>query len=98
MGDTPLEQEVTGRWVVHNNYLELHFMQTQASVKAPAGRYEAIYLLGVDRESGQYQLHLFDALAWLPDSGAWKMLLGETDAPGHWHEFAVKFMRRRLAA
>jgi hypothetical protein len=91
-------------------------------------RYEAIYLLGVNRESGQYQLHLFDTFGakyaktiglgsrrgnsieflfsypegkfsntftWQPDSGAWKMVLGETDAQGNWHEFAVKFMHRR---
>src|ERR1700682_6809019 len=60
MGNTELQQEVTGQWVVQKQFVEMHFVGLSP---APGGRvkpYEAIYFLGYDAKSKQYQLHLFD--------------------------------------
>lgn len=59
MGAIELRQRVTARWVVGEQFLQMHFVQEGPSDpgKPP---YEALYLLGYDERSDQLVLHLFD--------------------------------------
>ena len=54
MGETPLDQQVQARRVLGGHFVELRMQQSEP-------RYEAIYLLGRDPESGRYVFHLFDS-------------------------------------
>jgi hypothetical protein len=59
MGATELRQRVDARWVIQNQFLQVHCMQEGL---APQGQipYEAIYMLGYDSQSREYSMHLFD--------------------------------------
>src|ERR1700682_191323 len=60
MGATSLEQDVTAKWTLQENYLEMHFLQSDSSVPPNGTLYEAGYLIGYEPATGQYFLHLFD--------------------------------------
>ena len=59
MGATELRQRVDARWVIQNQFLQVHCIQEGL---APQGQipYEAIYMLGYDSQSREYSMHLFD--------------------------------------
>jgi hypothetical protein len=59
MGDTSLHQEVDAKWVLRELYVEMRFVP----VKVREGGnpdYEALYLVGYDKKTTEYVLHLFD--------------------------------------
>ncbi len=59
MGDVALYQEVNTKWVLRELFVEMRF----SPVKAGEGGnpdYEALYLIGHDKKTGEYVLHLFD--------------------------------------
>ena len=59
MGNTALYQEVHAKWALRELFLEMRF----SPVKAGEGgnpEYEALYLIGYDKKTGEYVLHLFD--------------------------------------
>jgi hypothetical protein len=59
MGTKRLNQRVDANWVLQGEFLQMHFVQDGP---APQGQvpYEAIYMLGFDREAKKYVLQLFD--------------------------------------
>ncbi len=59
MGDKTLFQKAIGRWVLNDLFLELSFRAVQIG-KQGNPPYEAIYLIGHDKKSGDYVLNLFD--------------------------------------
>ncbi len=59
MGSTELRQTVKAGWVIQGHFLQVHFVE-EGLVPPDKPRYEAIYMLGHDRDAGGYTLHLFD--------------------------------------
>jgi len=59
MSDTALYQEVNAKWVLRELFVEMLF----SPLRVGEGRnpdYEALYLIGDDKKTGEYVLHLFD--------------------------------------
>ena len=59
MGDTALYQEVNARWVLRELFVEVR----SSPVRIGEGGnpdYEALYLIGYDKKTGEYILHLSD--------------------------------------
>jgi len=59
MGDIALYQNVEARWVLRENFVEMHFTPTRVG-EGGNPDYEALYLIGLDKKTGEYVLHLFD--------------------------------------
>ncbi len=59
MDDRTLFQKVVGRWVLNGLFLELKFKAVQIG-KEGNPPYEAIYLIGRNKKTGDYILNLFD--------------------------------------
>lgn len=59
MGDRTLFQKAVGRWVLNGLFLELRFKAIRIG-QAGNPPYEAIYLIGCDKRTGEYVLNLFD--------------------------------------
>lgn len=59
MGETPLHQAATGRWVLGGLFVELYFTSL---LPPPSGgkRYEAVYHIGYNAAQDRYVLHLLD--------------------------------------
>jgi hypothetical protein len=59
MGDTALHQEVNAKWALRDLFVEMRC----SPVKVGEGGnpdYEALYLVGYDKKTAEYVLHLFD--------------------------------------
>ncbi len=59
-GQVDLRQEVRAHWAIQDRYVQMHFLEV-GPIPEGKTRYEAIYLLGYDPASGEYELHLFDS-------------------------------------
>jgi hypothetical protein len=59
MGDTALYQEVNAKWVLRELLLEVHCSPLRVG-EGGNPDYEALYLIGYDKKTGEYVLHLFD--------------------------------------
>ena len=59
MGSIELRQKVNARWVIQDQFLEVHCIEEE-SVKQDQPLYEAVYMLGYDSQSEEYSMHLFD--------------------------------------
>jgi len=58
-GDTALYQEVNAKWVLRELFLEMRFSPLRVG-EGGNPDYEALYLIGYDKKTGEYVLHLFD--------------------------------------
>ena len=59
MGDTPLYQKVEARWILRETFLEINCTPVRVG-EGGNPDYEALYLVGQDRKTSEYILHLFD--------------------------------------
>src|SRR5436309_604081 len=59
MGDTALYQEVEAKWVLRELFVETRFSPLRVG-EGGNPDYEALYLVGYDKKTGEYVLHLFD--------------------------------------
>jgi len=59
MGDTSLYQEVEARWVLRELFVEMRFTPVRIGEEGNPD-YEALYLVGYDKKTTEYVLHLFD--------------------------------------
>ena len=59
MGDSALYQSVTANWVLRGSYLEVLFKPVRVGENGNPD-YEAMYLIGHDKKTNEYILHLFD--------------------------------------
>ena len=53
MGSIELRQKVNARWVIQDQFLEVHCIEEE-SVKQDQPLYEAVYMLGYDSQSEEY--------------------------------------------
>jgi hypothetical protein len=59
MGDVSLYQEVNAKWVLRELLVEMRFSPIRAGEEGNPD-YEALYLIGYDKKTNEYVLHLFD--------------------------------------
>lgn len=59
MGEIDLLQEVTARWILDDSFLWMHCRST-APEENPTAKYEAVYHIGYNRDTGQCVMHLLD--------------------------------------
>ena len=59
MGDTALYQEVNAKWALRELFVEMRFSPLRVG-EGGNPDYEALYLIGYDKKTGEYVLHLFD--------------------------------------
>jgi hypothetical protein len=59
MGDTTLCQEVNARWVLRELFVEMRCSPIRVGDGGNPD-YEALYLIGYDKKTSEYILHLFD--------------------------------------
>lgn len=59
MGDVSLYQEVNAKWVLRELFVEMRFSPIRAGEEGNPD-YEALYLIGYDKKTNEYVLHLFD--------------------------------------
>jgi hypothetical protein len=59
MGDTALYQEVNAKWILRETFLEVRCRPVRPG-EGGNPDYEALYLIGYDKKTGEYILHLFD--------------------------------------
>jgi hypothetical protein len=59
MGDTALYQEVNAKWVLRESFVEIRFSPARVG-EGGNPDYEALYLIGYDKKTNEYVLHLFD--------------------------------------
>lgn len=59
MGDTALYQKVDAKWVLRELFVEMRFSPLRVG-EGGNPDYEALYLIGHDKKTDEYILHLFD--------------------------------------
>jgi len=59
MGETSLFQEVNAKWVLRELFVEMRFSPLRVG-EGGNPDYEALYLIGYDKKTSEYVLHLFD--------------------------------------
>ncbi len=62
MGETSLYQKVEAKWALRDLFLEMRFTPTRVGEDGNPD-YEALYLIGHDKKTDEYILHLFDTFA-----------------------------------
>ncbi len=62
MGETSLYQKVEAKWALRDLFVEMRFSPTRVGEDGNPD-YEALYLIGFDKKTGEYILHLFDSFA-----------------------------------
>jgi hypothetical protein len=59
MGDTALYQEVNAKWALRDLFVEMRCSPVRVGEDGNPD-YEALYLIGYDKKTAEYVLHLFD--------------------------------------
>jgi hypothetical protein len=60
MGEASLYQEVDAKWALRELFVEMRFSPIRAGEDGNPD-YEALYLIGYDKKTNEYVLHLFDS-------------------------------------
>lgn len=92
MGAQELVQDVVGSSELGGRYLRLDVVQSARTVAADRTRYEALYLIGYDAETGGYDFHLFDTFG-----SAYSGTVGVGRRVGHTIAFVFDYPNGRLA-
>ena len=59
MGNTPLHQTVSAKWILNHHFVELHITSTISTPESQPP-YQATYFIGYDEKNNNYVMHLLD--------------------------------------